>query len=435
MKPPLSQKQIDSFKNSTARINIFEGAVRSGKTFISILRLIKAIHDAPYGQIILTGVSRDAIQRNIVLELCAVIGVPPPTPKSTQMNLFNRTIHLVGANDERAERRIRGSTFVLAYVDEATLIPKSYFKMLLSRLSVTGAKIFCTTNPDSPFHWLKEEFINRTDLDISVFKFRLEDNPSLSKSYIDNLKKEYTGLWYKRYIEGDWCLAEGTVYDFFDEELHIIEAPPAQATYFILGIDYGTTNPTTFNLIGYNNRAFPNIWKEKEYFYDSKKAGRQKTDTEYTEDLIRFIKGYNVKNIYIDPSAASFKLEMMKQGVQGVIEADNDVMNGIRFVSKLLSNGTYKICRNCTNTIREFQTYRWDEKVSLKGDDKPIKEFDHCLDGDRYALYTHFKQSLDNHFTAQDIDKFYSDAHNLQSDLPEIFQDINLHNSYYQHIN
>ncbi len=424
----LSSKQIASYRDSDARLNLWEGAVRSGKSFVSIVRFLKALKTGPSGLAMIIGVSRESIQRNVLSELCALVGAPVPTPKSTQLNIFGRTIFIVGANDERAQKRIQGSTLACAYVDELTLIPHGFFKMLLSRLSVTGAQLFGTTNPDSPFHWLKREFLSNDELDMKVFRFRLDDNPSLSKSYVDNLKKEYTGLWYKRYIEGEWVLAEGTVYDFFDEEDHVIGIPPGQAEYYIVGIDYGTSNPTTFNLIGYSRKLYPNIWLEREYYYDSRAHNRQKTDTEYVEDLKKFLAGKNVRCIYVDPSAASFKLEMMRQGLSGVINADNDVINGIRFKSKLMANGTYKICSCCKNAIREFQTYRWDEKVSVKGDDKPIKEHDHCLDGQRYAIYSHFRSVLTNEHSSEDIDKIYSDVMGMQTELPAFFQNNQNHN-------
>ena len=427
----LSSKQKQSYRDSNARLNLWEGAVRSGKTFISIIRFMKALKHGPQGHAMIVGVSRDAIQRNILTELCSLIGAPVPTPKASQLNLFGRTIFLVGANDERAQKRIQGSTLAMAYVDELTLIPQGFFRMLLSRLSITGAQLFGTTNPDSPFHWLKTDFLMKEGLDIEVFKFRLEDNPSLSKAYVDNLKKEYSGLWYKRYILGEWVLAEGTVYDMFDEELHIIDNPPGLAEYYTIGIDYGTVNPTAFSLVGYSKKCFPNMWLEREYFYDSRKMNRQKSDTEVVEDLIAFIGTKNVRCIYIDPSAASLKIEMQRQGVSGVMDANNDVLSGIRFVSNLISNGTLKVLRNCQNTIREFGCYRWDEKVALRGEDKPIKEHDHCLDNLRYVCFTHFKDIIRGDDQDYDMDKIYADVMGFNSDLPDFFQD-NRNNGYGQ---
>jgi len=423
---PLSDKQLVSYTESTKRLNIWEGSVRSGKSFISILRFIKELRSGPPGHAMIVGPTRDSIQRNVIVEMCHLLGFPCPTPKTTQMVMFDRIIYFVGANDERAQRKIQGSTLAIAYVDEMSLIPYGFIKMLQSRLSVTGAKLFGTTNPDSPFHWLKTEFLDNPEIDLTRWHFRIEDNPSLDKSYIDALKAEYTGLWYKRYIEGLWVLAEGTVYEFFDEEQHVIPYPSKRAEYYIIGIDYGTTNPTVFNLIGYNPNNYPNIWLEKEYFYSSKVTGRQQTDTEYAEDLKAFLQGYNVQAIYLDPSAASFRAELFRQGIEDVLDADNDVINGIRFQSQLLSNGTFKICAGCKNAIREFGTYVWDSKASLKGEDKPVKENDHSMDAMRYALYTHFGSMLDNNLIKpEDIDRMYQEATGYQKEIPRVFQQPN----------
>jgi len=419
---PLSDKQVRSYDESNKRINIWEGSVRSGKSFISILRLIKELRFGAPGHVMIVGPTRDSIQRNVLAELCDLLGFPIPTPKSTQMVIFDRVIHLVGASDERSQRRIQGSTLAIAYVDEITLIPQGFVKMLLSRLSVPGARLFATTNPDSPFHWLKTEFLENDKLDLASWKFRIDDNPSLDKAYVDALKNEYQGLWYRRYIDGDWVLADGTVYEFFDEEQHVFDFPNKRAEYYIVGIDYGTTNPTVFTLIGYNPSHYPNIWLEREYYYSSKEHNRQKTDTEYAEDLKDFISGVNVQAIYLDPSAASFRAELYRQGVDQVYDADNDVLNGIRFQSQLLANGTYKISKRCKNTIREYATYVWDTKASEKGDDKPVKDHDHCMDAQRYALYTHFGQSLDGIMKPEDVDRMYAEAMGFNQTIPRQFQ-------------
>lgn len=308
-----------------------------------------------------------------------------------------RIIYCIGANDERSESKIRGPTFSGAYVDEATLIPESFFKMLLSRLSRDGSQLIATTNPDSPFHYLKKDFIDRRDeLDLKVFNFRMEDNPSLTSNYVENLKKEYRGLWYRRFIDGEWCLAEGSVYDFFDETIHTIEQPPSYAKYYIIGVDYGTTNPCAFTLLGFNDETPCKLWVQKEYYFDSKKEGFQKTDAEYVDDLIDFISDYPVKCLYIDPSAASFKLEIRRRTNQLIIkDANNDVLNGIRTVSTHLATGNLKIMRNCKNLIQEFQSYTWDTKKAQRGIDEPVKAFDHLLDSLRYSIFSHYGEKKD----------------------------------------
>lgn len=410
----VSVNQKLSLKKSTARLNIWEGAVRSGKSFISLIRWLEYIQHAPQGNLIVVGRTATTIKRNFIDEIMNMIGADAKYYVGKgELKLWGRLIYLVGASDERSESKIRGATFAGAYVDEATLIPESFWTMLLSRLSIDGAKLFATTNPDTPFHWLKKNYLDRKEeLDLLSFKFLLDDNPSLTKDFKDNIRREYQGLWKKRYIDAEWCLAEGTVYDFFDESIHVISHAPGQGFYYLVGCDYGTTNPTAFTMVGYNPNHYPNMWVEKEYYYDSTKRMRQKTDTEYAADLAKFIEGYPIKAIYIDPSAESFKVECRRQSIRNILDAKNDVLDGIRFVASLLTNGTLKVTKRCDNLIKEFQSYSWDAKSKDLGVDKPQKANDHLLDGLRYAVFTHYGHILgnENRMTKERLDELKQKA-------------------------
>lgn len=400
----LSDKQIRCYQDSNARINIFEGPVRAGKSFIALLRWIEFCRNGPEGPLILCGRTDKTIKRNIITPLQDLVGdaVRYSIGKG-EVQMFNRLMYVIGANDDRAEAKIRGSEFAGALIDELTLLPENFCKMLLSRLSIPNAALFASTNPDSPFHWVKRDIIDREkDLNCKVFHFSIDDNPSLGEQYKEELKKEYQGLWYQRYIEGKWVMAEGAVYDFFDESIHVIECPPQEASYYIVGVDYGTTNPCVFVMIGYNPYAYPNMWLEKEYFYDSKKELRQKSDYEYAKDFIEFTEGYNVQAVYIDPSAASFKQELKRNQVEHIKDAINDVVAGIRFQGQLLTNGTYKVCANCTEAIKEYTNYVWDSKASARGIDKPVKQNDHVKDAERYSLFTHFFNKKDTGMTEEE---------------------------------
>jgi PBSX family phage terminase large subunit len=422
----LSSKQAISLAECDARYNIWVGAVRSGKSYVSMLGFAHSIRTGPANDdFVGLGKSLGALKRNFLSPLKDLFGDEfDYSLHKGEAYLYNRTIHLIGANDERAEHKIRGPTFAGAYVDEITIIPESVFTMLQSRLTHEDSKLFGTTNTDSPFHWLKVRLIDRAhELDLKVWNFNLEDNPSLSASFKHNIRKEYQGLWYQRYIEGLWVLAEGTIYDFFDRSRHVIDAPPGGADYYVCGVDYGTTNPCAFSLIGFSERTTPNRWLEKEYYYDSKKAQRQKTDTAYAEDLKKFLTGYNVKAIYIDPSAVSFRVELQRMGFNGIIEAQNDVLDGIRYHSMLLSNGTFKICANCNKTVEEYSTYRWDPKASQRGEDKPIKENDHLMDSIRYALYTEWFRKEGTRMKPEDHDKLRKDAMGGEQNFGKFYDD------------
>jgi len=428
----MSDKQLQSYAESSARINIWQGAVRSGKSYASMVRFLKECIDGPKGDFLLSGRTEKTVRQNIISFFQDLLG-PLCVYRIGKGELYinNRRIQVVGASDERAEGKIRGATFSCAYVDEASIIPESYFKMILSRLSVNDAKIFVTTNPDTPFHWLKKDFIDRADeLDLKVFTFQLDDNPILSKKYKNALKKEYSGLWYQRFIEGKWVLAEGVIFDFFDPELHCIDRVPKVADSYICSIDYGTNNPCAFALIGYDPDTLPNIWLEKEYYWDSKVKERQKTDADFASDLKKFIEGYPVTRFYIDPSAASFKNELKKQGFRNLIDADNEVLNGLRFHSTLLSQGTFKIHRSCKNTIKEYSSYSWNPTSERLGIDKPLKSNDHCMDAIRYGLYSHFyKASTQGKLTPQHIRELNARAYGFKDD----FLDPNYKNAYYKY--
>ena len=421
-----SKLQIKSFKESDAKINIWEGAVRSGKTYISLWRFLTELQEGPDGEYVLITRTYDSFKRNVLPELTRMIGMEAKYLKGNrELNVFGKTIHIVGADDERAEAKIRGPTFSGAYVDEITIIPESVFKMLISRCAMRGAKIFGTTNPDSPYHWLKRDYLIDNP-DVKNWKFTLDDNPELSKKDREYLKRQYKGLWFQRFIEGKWVQAEGSVYDHFDEKRHVIELAPSYTCKYFVGIDYGTTNPCAFILIGHDPSKYPNFWIADEYYYDSRKSQRQKTDSEYAVDLQHFLQGKPVSAIYIDPSAVSFRIELQKQGVMNLYEAENEVLDGIRFVSQMLNNGSLKILSKCTHTIQEIQSYVWDDKAAQRGEDKPKKENDHALDAIRYALFTHLFAKSDQSLSPREIDTMYNESRGIQSNLPRFFQDDGL---------
>ena len=335
------------------------------------------------------GVNRDTIQRNVLLELYKFLGFPPPSTKTTETKLYGRNIYFVGAHDEGAVRRIQGSTLAGAYVDEATCIPAPFWRMLLSRLSVTGSQLLATCNPEGPAHWLKKEFIDRVgELDLVHWHFILDDNPSLDIAYKENLAKEYRGMWYKRYILGEWAVAHGLIYDSYDE-LNEYEDRQESPNYYIVGIDYGTSNATAAVLLAVSPRRWPQLRVEREYYYDSAKAGRSKTDAELADDIKDFIAYHPVQAVYVDPSAASLKVELRNRNLP-VLDANNDVLEGIKTVSKFIAHKSLVIQKGCRTLIECIQTYSWDPKAADRGEDAPLKKREHICDALRYACYTAF---------------------------------------------
>lgn len=386
-----SDKGWGSIVDSTARINIWEGAVRSSKTICSIVRWLEYIRAGPPGPLIMVGKTERTLKRNVIDVMSEMLGDRVKYSRgSGELRLDGRLVYIAGANDERSQEKIRGLTLAGGYGDEVSLWPESMFTTLLSRFSVEGAKGFFTTNPDSPYHWLKVNYIDRVnELDMRVFHFLLEDNPNLARTYVEALKKEYTGLWFKRFIQGLWVQAEGAVYDMWDESIHVLpdlEIPDCEE--HIVSIDYGTANPSAFVLLG---RKKDQIYAIDEYYWDSRAQSRQKTDSEYASDLVAFIgrcqerTGVLPSAIIADPSASSFFAECRSRGVV-MAEANNAVLDGIREVSSLMGSGRFFVAERCRSLRNEISGYVWDEKAQIRGEDKPKKENDHAVDALRYGV-------------------------------------------------
>ena len=390
----LFQKQIDSCREATARLNFWQGSVSSGKTYCSIWKWLSWIrNEAPKnGSFLMTGKTERTLQRNIIDPIQEMIGCDRfrQNKASGVITFAGRTIYVAGANDERSENKIRGLTLAGAYGDEITLWPESFFKMLLSRLRVKGARFYGTTNPDSPFHWLKTEFLDReNELNLKTFQFLLRDNVTLDPEYIRSVEAEYQGLWHRRFILGEWCQAEGAIYDMFDESHHVKTAEAFgghREKRMCVSMDYGTSNPSAAILLKeYENKG---LYAVAEYYYDGRKNQKQKTDAEYIADMETFfVQNSLSKNVplVLDPSAASLKTAARKKGFQ-VHDANNSVLDGIRTVSSRLSAGALLISPNCKNLIKEMPSYVWDTRAQQRGEDSPLKVNDHACDALRYGV-------------------------------------------------
>ena len=323
------------------------------------------------------------LKRNCLIPLEAMFGQSnfSFSTSAKEAYLFGRRILLEGANDARSEGKIRGLTLQGAYCDELTLFPKDFFVMLLSRLRVPGAKLIATTNPDSPQHWLKKEYIDRmAELDMLTMRFLLEDNTTLDPQYVAAVKTEYTGVFYHRFILGEWCVAEGLIYPMFDKAVHVKSLPHPQGEWYV-SVDYGTLNAFSAGLWCYDGTT---AYRVAEYYYSGREQKRQRTNTQYLQSIQQLTAGKSISAVIVDPSAASFIAELRQAGFL-VRKGKNDVVEGIRRTAAALEQGKLLFSPDCKNSFREFALYRWDESSSQ---DRPIKENDHAMDDIRYFVST-----------------------------------------------
>jgi PBSX family phage terminase large subunit len=409
----MSDKQLRSVRESGGRVNVWDGSIRSGKTIASLLRWLIFVADAPRsGELVIIGRTRDTAWRNVVAPLQDaslfgdISGQVVGNYGAPTVTILGRRVYILGASDAKAERVIRGLTIAGVYVDEVTVIPEEFFTQLLGRMSVPGAQLFGTTNPDNPAHWLKVKFLDRlVELpDWRRFQFVIDDNPSLNdgpgRAYKDSIKREFTGLWYRRFILGEWVAAEGAIYSMWDPDRNVVafDELPDMRRMLAVGIDYGTTNATSAIALGLG--VDRRLYLVDEWRHDPKQTHVRLTDAQLSSSLREWLATPHLPEtperaaepplewIAVDPSAASLKVQLHQDGVHGLTDADNDVAFGIRTIASGLGAGWLTVSDRCRGFITEAPGYSWDTKASDKGEDKPIKVADHSLDAGRYAVTT-----------------------------------------------
>ncbi len=373
-------KQRDFILNSNYRINAAHGAIRSGKSVGATIKMIHEIITAPPGNILFVGKTLNSLKRNVLNDIGMWVGRENFKLRMIQKEaeIYGRTVWLEGANDDASYQKIQGETLVRALGEEITTWPESFFKMMMSRLSEDDARAYLTMNPGPPSHWFKKQYLDReSDLNMKSWHFTLEDNPYLSEQYVIDIKKEYTGLWYERYIEGKWVLADGTIYSNFNKNIHCIDKiPDGKWQSLYIGCDYGQTHPTAFLKAVKIGDTY--------YIIDEYKES-DKLNTTLSSDLKSFIGGKYPRSILVDPSAKSFKNQLIADNFKRVKNANNTVNDGLAKIANAFQTGKLIIVQNrCPQLIEEIGGYVWDSKASERGDERPVKENDDLLDCLRY---------------------------------------------------
>jgi len=352
-----------------------------GKTIISLRRNVVSVLLPLLGE--LGFECKDNLSRNVLI-----------VSFGSHMNTF----HLFGGKDESSAALIQGVTFAGVLMDEVALMPKSFVEQACARCSVEGGKMWFNCNPEGPSHWFYLEWIRNAKQRRALYlHFTMEDNPSLSNRIRERYARMYDGVFYRRFILGEWVAAQGLVYDFFDAD-YIAEPPEGECEVYYISCDYGTINPASFGLWG----LYEGVWyRLKEYYYDSRKAGRQKTDEEYAADLKNLASGVHLRAVVVDPSASSF-IECLRRAGFSVIRAKNDVLSGIRITADLLKKRKLVICRGCDDAVREFSLYVWDEK---SGGDTVVKRCDHAMDDIRYFAATIVNGGGEDAFAVSSVER------------------------------
>lgn len=392
------QLQILQFRFSDYSYLICDGAVRSGKTSLMMVGFVDDAMTRFNGRRFgICGKTVDSATKNIVQPYMAMQYAQKSyrikwsrTDKTMTVSKggITNVFEVFGGKDESSYALIQGRTLAGCLIDEVVLQPRSFVDQAMIRCSVTGAKVWFSCNPAAPSHWFYTDWIKKADkgeINAKHIHFVLRDNPGLSEETIQRYEKSFSGVFYQRYVLGEWVAAEGLVYPFFSagQDTYLFHGDASHVDgQFYVSIDYGTHNPCSMGLwVIHNGKAL----RIKESYFDSRAERVQRTDEEHYAELERLTKGYYIQAVVVDPSAASFIETIRRHGRYLVVPADNDVLNGIRCVASLMQAGLVTIHESCTASRREFGLYSWDDKAK---EDRVVKENDHAMDDIRYFCYT-----------------------------------------------
>lgn len=372
---------------------ICDGSVRAGKTLImSMSYILWSMTNYNEQQFGIAGKTIGSLRRNVIRPLMRMLrgrGYEVKDKRADNLLVISYAgvtnyYYLFGGKDEGSQDLVQGITVAGFFFDEVALMPESFVNQATARASVDGAKFWFNCNPAGPYHWFKLEWLDQLEKHKAIhIHFMMKDNPSLSAETMDRYERQYTGVFYQRYILGKWVLSDGIIYDNFDKNTMVMKTPDAIARKYYVSIDYGTLNPTAFLLWGLYGKTWHLV---KMYYYDGRHNvnHKQKTDEEYSADLDKFEGNLRPTEI-VDPSAASFITRRRRAG-RHVIKANNDVLDGIRKTQAAMNTGLIVFSPGLDDLFKEFASYVWDDKAAEHGEDKPVKQHDHSMDAMRYFV-------------------------------------------------
>lgn len=391
-----SPKSKDFFNNSNAWINIVHGAVRSSKTITCSARWLKFLSESPHDEFLMSSKTISTLKRNVLTNFFKMLNTEDIWYHHDRyeniLYVEDKTIYLMGFNDEGATDVVAGMTVGGWYGDELTRNPKSTIEMAISRCSLPGAKMFLNMNPSSPYHFIFTDYINNKELiqkgTVKVWNFLLEDNPNLPKQYVDELIRvnKKNPLFYKRNILGQWVIAEGAIYDMFDTDVHVYTDPVKVDTINIC-CDYGVSTVTTFGVMGIQKDVeYGNTYRLlEETYYDAETKGVAQSDADRVDDIVKLQDKYHLNKyntLFLPHDAASLKVAAKKDKRirMKVRTYAPDTYEDITTIQNLFATNRFFIHSSCKNSISQAQSYCWDTKAQQKGEDKPLKIDDHCPD-------------------------------------------------------
>ncbi len=226
------------------------------------------------------------------------------------------------------------------------------------------------------------------------FRFRLSDNPAMTPEKIRSLELRYVGVEYQRKVLGERCIAEGLVYPGFDAKC--IAQPPEHYRLYCASIDFGAVHPTAMGWYARDGRT----WYKVKEWRATEEQSRTMTISDYMDVFERIttgLGGLRRDRLAIDYGGGGEALVREAERRRWMpANPDKSVLDGIASVGMMLAEGTLLLSPDCPLTADELRNYRWDERASLRGEDRPVKERDDLADETRYAVTTFMEPRMRN---------------------------------------
>lgn len=420
---------------------ICDGAVRAGKTMVGsmsyVMWLMYTFNHQNFG---MAGKSLDSLRRNIwvpIQQWFSDVGINVVRLRDTANGYIlkysyksengdiikkENYLYLFGGKDEGSAAFVQGFTSAGFFFDECVLMPQSFVNQAVARCSVEGAKIWFNCNPDYPHHWFKVEWLDKLHTHNALhIHFTMADNPSLSKRTLQRYENTWEGVFYQRFVLGEWVAAEGIIYQGFasntkDYLIDDVDAYLKQNNKRIMavymGVDWGHSgSANTIVAVGITDRAEEVIVLDEWYTLE------ELDPVLLYAKLIKFMKPITDKYGYVKVFADNAELMLVrglsnaaaKAGIKASIPKTgcikHEIIDRIVLENTLFAQHRIKINKKCDRLIGAFQTALWDSKskkdVRLDDGTSNIDS----LDAFEYAICTQMKQ-LENagHMIQQNAD-------------------------------
>lgn len=407
----ITEKQKEFIRNATHRYNLKIGARRCGKTYLDILftipdRLLE--RKGLDGLNVIFGVSKGTIERNVLQPLREIYGKDLVGFINSQniAVLFEQEVYCLGTEKISQVSKIQGTSIKYAYGDEMAKWNKEVFIMIQASLDKPYSCLDGALNPENKNHWLKKDFldvIKEKGLDVYTQYYTIFDNPFLPKDFVENLCKEYQGtVYYNRLILGQWCDAEGLIFQQIANDYKRYITTTVQLNSIIsIGIDWGGNKSKHSITATKISRDFSSI--------QVLKASTMKATGTNTKQVFRWIINF-IKEIQDKYGTVSFIFadsaeQVLNNSLNGELRVNKinlivqdslkiEIKNRIELWNRLLNLDKMSFIKNqCQSLIEALQTALYDEKAKDDRwiDDGETSDID-SLDSFNYSFEYWFEE-------------------------------------------